>query len=281
MTRAAAWLVGAAALLLLGAAPPRPQRIMSLMRCNDRILLVLVPRERITSVTFLAHDAVRELMPGRDREVAVNHGSAEDVLRDRPDLILAAPYASATAKRLAAEVGARVVEIAPVNSFADVRAMTRQIGRLVGEPARAEAMVAGMDRTLAELAARPLPRRVTVAAWSGAGAVPGRGTLTDELIRVAGGTNIAARLPDTRYSTFGVEELLAARPDAILQGANAWTAASLTAARARHPLVRRLYAGRVIGMPDALTTCGLPQTARAAVDLRRRLAALPPGGVRW
>jgi iron complex transport system substrate-binding protein len=278
-------MVGLVALSLLLTAsapgPRKPQRIMSMMQCNDLMVLALVPRERISSITYLAHAPAEAIMPGRDRGVPINHGSAEEILRQKPDLILTGTFSTPVARRLAKEVGAPIVEIQPVNSFADIRTMTRTIGRAVGEPARAEAMIARMDATLRELAAKPPARTVTVAAWSGSGSVPGRGTLTDEIIRVAGGINVAAKLPDARYGSFDVEELLAARPDAILQGANSWNGASLNAARAAHPVVQRLYRGRQITFPDALYTCGLPQTAEAARDLRRALLAIPAGGVRW
>jgi iron complex transport system substrate-binding protein len=270
--------------LSLGAAPPlppKPQRIMSLMQCTDLMLLALVPRERIGSVTYLAHEAVQAILPGRDRGIAINHGTAEEILRLKPDLILAGSFATPAARRLAKQVGARVIEIGPVDSFADIRATTRTVGRAVGEPARAEAMIARMDATLRELAATRPVRTVTVAAWSGSGSVPGRGTLTDEIIRAAGGSNVAARRADAGYGSFDVEQLLAARPDAILQGEGSWRRPSLNAARAAHPLVRRLYASRRITYPEPLYACGLPQTAEAARDLRQALLAVPPGGVRW
>jgi len=267
--------------LALGASPPprKPQRIMSLMQCNDLMLLALVPRNRIGSITYLARPAAEKLMPGRDRGIPINHGSAEEILRLKPDLILAGSFATPVARRLARQVGAPLVEIGPVNSFADIRVMTRTIGRAVGEPAAAEAMIARMDATLRGLAATRPARRVTVAAWSGSGSVPGPGTLTDEIIRIAGGVNVAATLPDAGQGSFDVEHLLAAHPEAILQGESSWNGASLNAARAAHPLVQRLYRGRRITFSDPLYTCGLPQTAEAARDLRRALLALPPGGV--
>jgi iron complex transport system substrate-binding protein len=258
-----------------------PQRIMSMMQCNDLLLLALVPKQRIASVTWLAHDAVAAIMPGADQGVAINHGTAEEIVREQPDLILAGTFSTPTARRLAKRVGARLVEIPPINSFEDIRAVTRQIGALVGEPAKAEAMIARMDAILADLAAHKPTRTVTVAAWSGSGSVPGKGTLIDEMIRIAGGTNIAARLKDANYSSFGIEELLATRPDAIMESRNEWTAPSLRSEVGGHPLVRRLYAGRSITYPAPAVTCGLPQTAETARDLRRAFAALPAGGVRW
>jgi iron complex transport system substrate-binding protein len=184
-------------------------------------------------------------------------------------------------RRLGAKVGAPVVEIDAANSFADIRRVTRQIGTLVGEPDRAEALIADMDRTLAELAATRPRRTVRVVAWSGAGSVPGKGTLTDELIRTAGGENIAVKYDDGRYSSFGMEELLRARPDALLHGADRYDGPSLRDAAITHSVIRKAFRGRQISYPASLYTCGLPQSAEAARNLREALGRLPAGGVSW
>jgi iron complex transport system substrate-binding protein len=137
-------------------------------------------------------------------------------------------------------------------------------------------MIARMDAVLADLAARPPSRVRTVAAWSGGGAVPGRGSLADAVIVAAGAVNIAARTDDARYGDFDVEALLRARPDALLQGDPRLTLPALRVEQGRHPLVRRLYAGRTIATPESLYACGLPQTADAALALRRALDGLAP-----
>ncbi|HWJ71291.1 MAG TPA: ABC transporter substrate-binding protein [Sphingobium sp.] len=262
-------------------AKAKPGRIMSTNMCNDLLLLMLVPKERISSITYLAHDAVAMLMPGADTGVRINHGTAEEVVRERPDLILASPWSTPALRRLGAKVGAPVAEIDAANSFADIRRITRQIGALVGEPARAEALIAGMDRTLAELAATHPRRTVRVVAWSGPGSVPGKGTLTDEIIRIAGGENIAAKYDDGRYSSFGMEELLRARPDALMHGEDRYDGPSLRDSAVAHPVMRKAFAGRQISYPASLYTCGLPQSASAARDLRAALGKLPAGGVTW
>ncbi len=259
----------------------KPRHIMSLNMCNDLILLMLVPRERIASITYIAHDAVAELMPGRDRGIPVNRASAEDILVQRPDLILASPWSAAEAKRLGAKVGAPIIEVEAANDFEGIRRVVRQIGAAVGEMPRAEALIREMDGELAALAARRPARPLRVIAWSGDGSVPGRGTLTDAIITAAGGINIGASETEARSTSFGLEELLVARPDAVMQGVGRYHQPALREGVARHPLIDRLFAGRQIDYPAAGYACGLPQTARAARELADAFAKVPRTGVRW
>ncbi len=256
-----------------GAERAIPQRIMSLDLCTDLLLLQLAPKSRIASVTFLAHDGVQELFPGLDRGVAVNRGSGEDVVRARPDMVLDSELASPFIRSLAGKVGAKVVTVKDANTFADIREVVRQVGQAIGEPARAEALVQRMDAELAALSAHPPERPVRVVAWSGGSAVPGQGTLTNSIITAAGATNIAAR-PGAAVSSFGVEELLAERPDLLLYGGSAIAKPSLLSDQAQHRAIRKLYAGRRISYADAAYTCGLPQSADAALDLRQAMDAM-------
>ena len=259
----------------------RPQRIMSTNVCTDLLLLMLVPKERIASITHLAHDAVEVLMPGADVGVAINHGFAEEVVRQQPDLILASRWSTPVMRRLAARVGAPLVEIDSADSFEDIRRVTRQVGTIVGEPARAEALLAEMDRELVDLARSRPVEPVVVAAWNSGHVVPGEGTLTDAIIRAAGAVNIAARAPASRSSGFSLEELLAARPDVIMRGEDRYDGPSLQESANEHPVVRKAFRGRRITYPASLHACGLPQSARAARQLRAALATIPPGGVAW
>jgi iron complex transport system substrate-binding protein len=259
----------------------KPRHIMSMNMCNDLILLMLVPRDRIASITYLAHDAAKVLMPGIDAGIATNHGTAEEILLQQPDLILASPWSASVARRLAQKVSAPIVEIEAANDFDGIRRVVRKIGAAVGETDRAEILIRGMDAQLAALAARRPARPLRVVAWGGDGSVPGRGTLTDAVIAAAGGINIGAKRDDDRYSSFGLEELLAARPDAIMQGVGGYDAPSLRENVARHPLIDRLFAGRQIDYPDASYTCGLPQTAEAARQLADAFARVSRGSVRW
>ncbi len=272
------WATGLAAAALLGspaaAAAATPQRIMSLNVCTDLLLLQIAPKARIASVTFMAPQGAAVLFPGRADGIALNHGRAEDVINVKPDLILDSGLGAPLTRSMARRMGARVVEVKDANSFADIRDIVRQVGDAVGEPERAQALIAQMDATLADLAAHPPARRLRVVAWSGGSAVPGKGSLTDAIITAAGATNIAAQ-PGRAESSFGVEELLAARPDALLYGGATLGQPSLISDEGQHRVVRQLYAGRRIRYNDITHTCGTPQSADSARDLRRALDALP------
>ena len=259
--------------------PPaaKPMRILSMNMCTDLLLLQLVPRARIAAVTYLAHDSAQVLFPGADTGLAINHGTPEDIINLKPDLILAGDFSTALTRSLARRVGARVVEVKSATTFDDIRTNLRQLGAEVGEPARAEALVRRMDTTLADLAATAPRRPTSVVVWSGGTTVPGRDTLTDAIVTAAGARNVAA-VPGPADSSFGVEELLAARPDALLYGGTRPGVRSLTTDEGHHRAVRRLYAGRRIAFNGIVHSCGLPQSADGARDLRRALQALPPGG---
>jgi iron complex transport system substrate-binding protein len=247
---------------------------MSLNLCTDLLLLQIAPRSRIASVTFLARDGARALFPGLDAGIPINHGSAEDVVQVKPDLILDSGLGAPLTRTMARRVGARVVEVKNADSFEDIRQTVRQVGEAVGEPGRADVLIRQMDATLDDLAAHPPKHRVRVVAWSGGSAVPGKGSLTDAIITAAGAVNIAAQ-PGSAESSFGVEELLIANPDALLFGGATLGKPSLLSDEGQHRVVRRLYAGRRIAYNDIAHTCGLPQSADAARELRQALDALP------
>ena len=256
-------------------ASTKPMHIMSLNLCTDLLLLQMVPRARIASVTSLAHDAVNTLFPGADAGVAVNFGASEDIIKDKPDLILAGDYSTPEARRLVARaLRTPMIQVKPAASFADIRATIRQVGVAVGETARADAMIHRMDAELALLARSRLPRIMRVVAWSGGSLVPGKGTLTDSIIEAAGAVNIAAQ-PGARDSTFDVEELLRTRPDALLYGGERSGKPSLHADEGQHRLVRNLFGDRRIEYDEVEHECGLPQSADSALAIHRALMALP------
>jgi len=213
--------------------------------------------------------------------VAINYGLAEEVLAQHPDLVLAGTYSSPATRQLLKQLHMAVMEVPQANDFGEIRQVTRQVARAVGEEQRGEALLARMDATLRELSLTRPARRIRVLGWDGGGSVPGQGTLFDAILQVAGGINIGA-LPGRASGSFGIERLLTERPDVLAYGDATLTTPSLRTRTAEHPLIMALYAKRRVSYPELLYSCGLPESAEAARALRAQLlaamAAMPPPG---
>ncbi len=273
------WLAAIWATALCAATAPAqpPQHVMSLSVCTDSLLLDLVPPSRIASITFLSRDPSNSSLWPQAAKVPINYGSVEEVLAERPDFVLAGTYTTPAARMLIKEVGLPMLEVPAANNFAEIRATTRSVAHALGVAASGEALIAKMDATLSELAATKPPRIIRVAGWNGGGSVPGRGTLFDAILTAAGGVNIASGDGESDAS-FDLEQLLEAHPDLLAYGSDTSSAPSLHTDEAMHPLVLKLYAGRRISYPSALYSCGVVESAVAAVALRASMLKALQGG---
>lgn len=252
-------------------ATPHPVRVMSINQCTDQIVLALLPPERIASVTWLSRDPRNSLMAAQAKRVGVNRGLAEEVVRQRPDLVIAGSYTTPATRGLLKRLGWPMIEVDNADSFDQVRAITRQIARAVGEQARGEALIAHMDRGLAALARDHGPK-IRVAAWDGGGFSAARNSLYDTVLTAAGAVNVANSPPATAYGTPDTEVLLAAAPELLVQGS--YDRMSLRENEAHHPLVRRYWGkDRTLVIRPAYYICGTPFVADAALMLRRDLRA--------
>jgi iron complex transport system substrate-binding protein len=251
-----------------------PQRVMSLNLCTDQLLLDLLPPERIASITYLARSRESAFHWAEAERVPVNHGLAEEVLAGHPDLVLAGTYSTPAARMLLKATGANIMEVPPANSFEEIRAVTRHVAAAVGEAATGERLLATMDDTLRKLASSRPRQVIRVAGWSGGGSVPGKGTLFDAILDAAGGINVAASMSGGRNGSFDIEELLVARPDVLAYGMSTdESAPSRRTDTGQHPLILRIYGQRRVTYPELLYSCGLPESAAAATELRSNLLA--------
>jgi iron complex transport system substrate-binding protein len=281
-------LVMLGSVLLLGAAPalpaapvlpaaPGPQHVMSLSMCTDALLLELLPPERIASVTYYSRDPSNSYQWPQAANVRVNFGSVEEVLAAKPDLVLTGTYTTPAARSLLKRLHWPLLEVPPAADFDEVRTVTRQVAHALQREEIGEALIAQMDSTLRELASTQPPRNIRVAAWGEGGSIPGKGTMFDSILRAAGGVNIAASLSGA-YTSFDVEQLLLAHPDILAYASNITDTPGLNTDLARHPLILKLYSGRQVTYPGALYSCGVVESAGAAVALRASLLRAIRGG---
>ena len=247
-------------------------RVMSLNACADQLVLALLPPERITSVTWLSRDASTSRMAAQARRVGVNHGAAEEVVRDRPDLVVAGAYTTPATRSLLTRLRFPLLVLQPENDFADIRRDVRLVARAVGEAARGEALIARMDDTLARLARDRAPP-LRVAAWDGAGFSAAPHSLYDAILTAAGAHNVAGEAGVTEAGAPEVEALLATAPQLLVAGRPGSQPPGRTGDVARHPLVRRIWRDRMLVVPQSAYVCGTPFSADAAADLRDQMRA--------
>lgn len=249
----------------------RPMRVMSMNQCTDQIVLALLPPERIASVTWLSRDPRASLMHREAMRVPVNHGLSEEVVRQRPDLVIAGRFTTPATRGLLTRLGYPLIIVDHADSFADIRQATRQIAQAVGEVARGEALIARMDRQLADLAADPGPP-LRVAAWDGAGFSAREGSLYDQVLLAAGAVNVANQPPAISHGKPDAEVLLLTAPTLLVKGAGVGRRPGLRDNVERHPVVGRFWDGpRTLTVRQAYYICGTPHVAEAAVALRAEL----------
>lgn len=247
-----------------------PQRVVSLNLCTDELLLLLAERDRIAAVSALADDPhyspATELAAGLPQV----QGSAEEVLRLAPDLVLASQYSPPFTLELLRGEGIPVVQIAQPDSLAEARANLRKVANALGLEVEGRALLAGFDARL-EAAARkaealPPSRGLVLQAR---GYTHGAGTLIGEILALAGIDNLAAGLGYSGWAQIPLETLLRQRPEVIVIESQGESDRSLAAQVLRHPALDSLDA-RTVAVPERLWACGSPFLAES---LERIVAA--------
>lgn len=191
-----------------------PQRIVSLALSVDEILIDLVDTERIAALTvFVDSPSTSTASAFAPKEVPRVTGEPESLLALEPDLVLTSGYTRPEALSLVEASGVPVVGTGSPTTFDQVLDAVMTVGEAVGEPERARSLVAMTRARIDAIASRPHGRRRRVLLWDG-GFTYGRGTLEDEIVRLAGGDNVASALGGA--SALTEEAAIALDPDVVV-----------------------------------------------------------------
>ncbi|HEX7021102.1 MAG TPA: helical backbone metal receptor [Gemmatimonadaceae bacterium] len=195
-----------------------PRRIVSLNPTTTEILFAIGAGPRVVGRThFDLYPAEAQRVPDLGPGIRPN---VEAVLATRPDLVVL--YASAddrpTADRLReAHIPVVAFKVDDIEGF---RRVTRLLGRIVGQSARADSLVDSVSATLERVrrATASLPRPIVVVhTWDRPVIVIGGTSFLSELLDIAGARNAYA---DARTATVTVtlEDILRRDPDIVLAG---------------------------------------------------------------
>ena len=260
--------------------PASPERIVSTNLTSDEILLALAPPARIAALSRFADSGEVSNVASEARAVPGRvYGDAEQILAHRPDLVLAFPFGQIETEALLRMAGVPVVHVPGVTSVADIRANVRTVAAAVGAGASAEALIRRMDAELADVRRRVVGvDRPRVLFYHQGGFTAGRDTLFDELLGVAGGTNVAAQAGMRGTTAVPVERVLALDPDVLFVVDYRADAAARDVVPARglsaQPAFAHLSAvrsGRVYALAPATALSTSHHAVRAARVMARQL----------
>jgi iron complex transport system substrate-binding protein len=263
---------------LLGAGSPR--RVVSQTVGTDDLLMALAGPGQIAALSNLARDPRYSPNAAEaGRHPGLRTGETEDILRFRPDLVLAASFTAAETVALLRRAGIQVMVLDHFDTLEDLYANARRIGKALGRPARAEELIQAWQGRVAALAARLRGRTpVRVVAVGFYPYTAGSGTTFQDLCDHAGAVNVAAEMGLKGHAPTPGEQMLGWKVDALV--APAEPGADLRAQLASLPPYKFMAAfrqGRVVALAAPL----LASTSQARLDAYEALArALHPEAFR-
>ena len=246
-----------------------PRRIVSINLCTDQLALALAEPERTVALGRFARRTDMSFMAEAARGIPQVRGSAEEVLRLRPVLVLAGAFSGRATRAALVAHGLRVETFAPPRSIAEARAEIVRAGGLIGAQQRAAALLAEIDKAVAEATAAALGReRRTALPLQRRGFASGRDTLVSSVLEIAGFANAADTLAIGSIARAPLEAIVKLKPDVlVVEGMG--PATDQATALLHHPVLQRSLAARIIPLPTAEVTCGGP----SVVALIRRVSA--------
>lgn len=191
-------------------------RIISLSPSTTEILFALGAGEKVAGVTtYCENPAAAKLKP---KVGGFTNHNLEAIAALQPDLVVLTPNGGsrATYKRLK-ELRVPVYSL-PFYSLEDLSGAFETLGRLSGSPARAEVLIRELNQTSDEIQKAGNPAsslKVAYVTWRSPLILAGKGTMEDEMVRLAGAVN-AASASRVRYPRWSEEAFWDHDPDVIL-----------------------------------------------------------------
>jgi iron complex transport system substrate-binding protein len=195
-----------------------PTRITSINTCLDPVLLELVGKERIVSLSRYSSDPSRSAIADVAKTLPTTRESAEEIVLLKPDLVLASRHTAMQTRNALQRVGVRL-ELFEVPRSVDASiAQVERLAELVHEPERGRELIGRIRQAIERASPPPGTRQLSAAIYQAGGLSAGRGTITDELMRIVGLTNVASNAQVSGYRALPLETLIAASPEVVLLG---------------------------------------------------------------
>lgn len=232
--------------------------------CTDQLAMLVAAPGQLIAISELGRDPHLSAMAGEQPDIPTHSSQAEEVFALRPDLVIAGSYTARPAVEMLERLGLRVVDMPPEQTLDDVTAHLREMGRLLGQEARAEALIATFNADLAALTTDlPGPRPQAVV-YGPNGYSAGPQSLSGQILKIAGYGNLAEDLGLGWGGQIPLERLVMAQPDLLITG-DRYAGASRAEALLDHPALAGIPRAQV---PEGSWSCGTPYILGAIRALR-------------
>lgn len=251
---------------------PNPvARVVSLAPSTTEIVYAVGAGDRLVGVDrYSDWPAAARALPTVGADV---NPSLERILGLKPDVVLTATSANTQATAEALERLGVPVFVTRADSLADIYGDIASIGEVVGRELAALALIDSMQARMAAVRARVAARprvRALVVVSSEPLMVAGRSSFIDDLLRAAGGDNVAGDSAQP-FPTYSIERLLVRAPEVIVAGSEVSRAAALLERFEQLGGGAALGRQRVYTVDASLLFRPGPRVADAVEALARRL----------
>jgi iron complex transport system substrate-binding protein len=203
-----------------------PEEVVTLGASDAQVMWELGAEAKVTGLpitTFTSYLEDRQTLPdGENRtDISGEFGPViEEVVGLEPDLVLAASAMFPEDVQALRDAGLTVYYAENERTLEDVYAYIEQLGQLVNACDEAEETVTEMQETVSfieEAVADEESPGVFYAQIPGDGWTAGNGTVEEDIVATAGGTNIGTELGVEFYDQVSAEAIVEADPDWILR----------------------------------------------------------------
>lgn len=251
-----------------------PRRIVSMNLCTDELLLMLVNKSRIASVSYFAADADYSSLANLAEDIPLNRGQADEVITYDPDLVLTSQFSATLAANMLERMGYNVHRLGFAATVEDIYEQITEIAGFTGAVSKGENLIANIKTDIAQQQQVLLQQLQGKSAvfFSSNGFTFGSASLQDSFIRSLGMRNIAADAGITGPALLSLEVLLAAEPDYIFVDQSRALDAQLAHPMLQHPAFARLVERtRKITLVDTYFQCAGPRFALAYAAFAEQL----------
>ena len=264
-----------AAVSATDAGRPLP-RVMSTNLCADVLVLSLADPSQIVSVSRKSQDARRTSLHALAQHFASNDGGAEEVIAQRPDIVLVSRRWQARHQAsLFERHGIEVLTVPFPNTWEGIFSSTRHIAAQLGRAEAGDALVADVQARIARLQTNPHHARALYLRPNGGSA--GAGTYVDVVFQAAGVRNHAAEAGRSGWGRVALESLITDPPEVIVLSNMINDSAYARSSFSRHALMQTLLAERpLIRMAGNDWGCSNWQLIEAAEEIAAQLGRLRP-----